>query len=86
MIELLYFASLREALNMEKEQLELPANINTILDLKSHLSTRGDIWAETFGNNSSFSLLVSVNQQMADDLTSVNDGDEIAFFPPVTGG
>lgn len=84
MIELLYFASLRETLNIEKEQLELADNMNSIMDLKNYLSARDDTWRDTFNNN--VSLLVSVNHQMADDLTSVKDGDEIAFFPPVTGG
>lgn len=84
MIDLLYFASLREALNIEKEQLQLPEDVNTILDLKSYLSSRGNIWLETFSNN--ITLLVSVNQQMAADETPVRDGDEVAFFPPVTGG
>lgn len=84
MIDLLYFASLREALKTEKEQLQLPEDVNTILDLKSYLSARGDIWLETFSNN--ITLLVSVNQQMAADESPVRDGDEVAFFPPVTGG
>lgn len=84
MVELLYFASLRETLNIEKEQLELPASVRSIMDLKKHLSARDEVWLSTFSNN--MSLLVSVNHQMADNLTSIKDGDEIAFFPPVTGG
>jgi len=83
MIDLLYFASLREQLGSGKEQIALQ-QIENIADLKSTLSKRGELWALAFTQQAS--LLVSVNQQMADDLTPVKDGDEIAFFPPVTGG
>ncbi len=84
MADLLYFASLRERLGAGKEQLTLPENVRSIRELKNHLSSRGDIWADTFTDNSE--VLVSVNQQMADNLSSIQDDDEIAFFPPVTGG
>lgn len=84
MIEVLYFASLREALNVDKEQLEIPAEVSSIAQLKTYLSSRGDIWLDSFSNN--ISLLVSINKQMATDNSPVADGDEIAFFPPVTGG
>ena len=84
MIEVLYFASLREALNVDKEQLELPTEVSSVVQLKAYLSSRGDIWLKSFSNN--ISLLVSINQQMASDNSPVADGDEVAFFPPVTGG
>ena len=84
MIEVLYFASLREALNVDKEQLEIPAEVSSVAQLKTYLSARGDIWLDSFSNN--ISLLVSINKQMATDNSPVADGDEIAFFPPVTGG
>lgn len=84
MIEVLYFASLREALNVDKEQLEIPAEVSSIAQLKAYLSARGDIWLDSFSNN--ISLLVSINQQMATENSPIADGDEIAFFPPVTGG
>lgn len=84
MLDLLYFASLRESLNSEKEQLDLPGNITRIDLLKNHLAQRGGSWAEIFTDNTA--LLVSVNQQMANDDSDIKDGDEVAFFPPVTGG
>jgi len=84
MSNLLYFASLREALDSDKEQLDLPGNVTTIADLKSLLAGRGGLWAGSFTNSTS--LLVSVNQQMADDQSKICNADEIAFFPPVTGG
>jgi len=84
MANLLYFASLRETLDSDKEQLDLPENISNISGLKSLLAERGGSWSAAFTSNAS--LLVSVNQQMADDLAVIKDSDEIAFFPPVTGG
>ncbi len=84
MIDILYFASLREQLNTGREQLELTTNLNRVGDLKKLLATRGEIWQRAFGDDES--LLVSVNQAMAEDTTAIHDRDEIAFFPPVTGG
>ena len=84
MVNLLYFASLREALDTDREQLELGEDIRTIEQLKAVLIQRGGSWATAF--TSDLGLLVSVNQQMADEQTPIQDGDEIAFFPPVTGG
>ncbi len=84
MIKILYFASLRESLGTGSESLDLPEGINRIDALKEILSGRGDQWLRAFTGGAN--LLVSVNQQMADDLTHIKEGDEIAFFPPVTGG
>jgi len=83
-INLLYFASLKEKLDCDKEHLELSDNIKTIEDLKVLLSQRGKQWDDSF--KSDHSLLVSINQQIANDLSTINEDDEIAFFPPVTGG
>ena len=84
MANLLYFASLRETLGSAKEQLELPQNVTDVAGLKSLLAERDGLWATSFTADTS--LLVSVNQQMANDQSEINDSDEIAFFPPVTGG
>lgn len=84
MVDILYFASLREALNTSREALELTQQIQTVAELKQFLIERGGAWKQAF--TQSQSLLVSVNQQMADDHTAIRDQDEIAFFPPVTGG
>ncbi len=84
MAKLLYFASLREALDKDSEQLSLPADITTVAQLKDFLATRGAQWQAAFTEDAV--LLVSVNQQMAQADSAISDADEIAFFPPVTGG
>lgn len=84
MANLLYFASLRETLDSDREQLDLPETVTNISELKSLLAQRGGPWSASFTANTS--LLVSVNQQMATDQSAIKNADEIAFFPPVTGG
>lgn len=84
MLNILYFASLREALETAQEALELNDQIKHVGDLKQFLIARGGQWQQAFTQDQA--LLVSVNQQMANDATLVKDQDEIAFFPPVTGG
>ena len=82
-LQILYFASLREAVGQSSEDLDKPADVNNIGELRQHLAARGGAWAESFGQGR---LLASVNQQMVEDDHTITDGDEIAFFPPVTGG
>ena len=84
MITLLYFARLREALGSGREELVLPSGINTLGALRTHLAQRGEAWAKEMaaGRN----LRAAVNQDIATADTPIKDGDEIAFFPPVTGG
>lgn len=84
MITLLYFAQLREALGIASEQVELPADIRTVGQLTDWLRQRGGSWEEELSPNRP--VRAAANQEMANADTPVKDGDEIAFFPPVTGG
>ncbi|EXJ13253.1 molybdopterin converting factor subunit 1 [Imhoffiella purpurea] len=84
MLRILYFASLRERLQSEGESLPRPASVSTMEDLRGHLRDRGGIWAEAFAPDEP--LLYAVNQELVRPETEVGDGDEVAFFPPVTGG
>lgn len=82
MIRVLFFASLRERL--ATGQLELAAQDTTsVADIRRNLQARGEDWGELLGDEA---VMVAVNQSIARDHTSVCDGDEVAFFPPVTGG
>jgi molybdopterin synthase sulfur carrier subunit len=84
MIKILYFARLRERLGRHEEWLELPAGVGTVADLIGHLRTRGGLWAEFLGEGEM--LMTAVNQELARPHTPLGDGDEVAIFPPVTGG
>ena len=89
MINVLFFASLREKLNCESVSLslgrtdELATDISTVADVKARLIELHPDWQVHFRNSA---LLNAVNQQMADNSCRISDGDEVAFFPPVTGG
>ncbi|MBT9489574.1 MAG: molybdopterin converting factor subunit 1 [Rubrivivax sp.] len=81
-IQIRYFASLREALGAQ-ENLELPGPL-TVAALRDHLVERGGRHADLLGG--SRPVRCALNQTLADDTALVEDGAEVAFFPPVTGG
>lgn len=82
-IKLLYFASLRESLGQADELMDLPESVDTVGALRDHLSARGENWSRLApGHN----VRAAVNQSMAGDDAQIASGDEVAFFPPVTGG
>jgi molybdopterin synthase sulfur carrier subunit len=83
-VTLLYFASLRESLGRSREQVALPRATSTVSSLVEELRSRDDRWSEAFAPGKQWR--VAVNQQMADLATPLKPGDEVAFFPPVTGG
>ena len=83
-IRILYFASIREKLGRDAEEIELPEDVSTIASLRSHLRSRGGVWADALAENRL--LRTAVNQDMAPPAAAVKAGDEVAFFPPVTGG
>lgn len=82
-VRVLFFANLRETLGCAGEQFELPSGIGTVGDLRAHLARRDEPWPAlaTMKN-----LRAAVNQTMAGMDAPLKEGDEIAFFPPVTGG
>jgi molybdopterin converting factor subunit 1 len=84
MVKILYFAWLRERTGCAAEHLDLPEGVATIEALIGHLRARGG------GYEAAFSLgrvvRAAVNQDFAGPTTPIAAGDEIAFFPPVTGG
>ena len=85
MVTLLYFASLRESLGCAREQVPLPTpGVATVQALVDSLRSRAGPWAQAFAQGRPWK--VAVNQQMADLATPIKAGDEVAFFPPVTGG
>ena len=83
-LELRFFASLREALGISQESIAIPARVKTIADLRAHLIERGNPWSEVLADGKV--LRCALNQHMVDASTLLQDGAEVAFFPPVTGG
>jgi molybdopterin synthase sulfur carrier subunit len=84
MADILYFASLAETLGMKSEQIELSVNCKTVDELVKLLIARGEPFAGAFG--SSTRILVAINQEMSEPAADIINTDEVAFFPPVTGG
>jgi sulfur-carrier protein len=83
-ITVLYFASLREAVGINREAIELPSGITTIAELIEFLAQRSDKWRDAL--QLSKGVKCALNQEVVSADTLVVDGAEIAFFPPVTGG
>ena len=82
MLTILYFAKLREALALSSQQIEFVAG-ESLVDLVHRLVALGDErWQQLLDEE----VVYAVNQQIVDRSRKPCDGDEIAFFPPVTGG
>lgn len=75
MITVKYFASLREAMGRPEERLDA-----------AQLRVVEDVWRKVAGDGPLEDVLCAVNREYARSDTPVSDGDEVAFFPPVTGG
>jgi len=83
-IELRFFASVREQLGVTEERAEVPADVRTVGELRQWLRQRGGAWAETLAEGRA--LRMAVDHAVARPDTAIADGCEVAFFPPVTGG
>jgi molybdopterin synthase sulfur carrier subunit len=83
-IRILYFARLREDMGIAQEMYDLPAGVSDVKSLRAQLIARGGASAAALGEGKA--VRVSVNQDLGRNDTPVKAGDEIAFFPPVTGG
>jgi sulfur-carrier protein len=83
MLKILYFAGLRESLGVAEEVVELPS-LPTVGGLLETLRDRGQPWVDALAAGKRWR--VAVNQDMAAADTPLKAGDEVAIFPPVTGG
>ena len=84
LIKVLYFARLKESLNYSTEDMDLPSEVKTIAQLKAHLAKRGEAWANLFAGQQT--IRAAINHALVDNNATIKHGDEVAFFPPVTGG
>ena len=83
-VKLVFLARLRDSLGVSTEALELPVEVSDVGSLRERLRGRSDLWSTELGPGRA--IRVAVNHVVADPGTPVRDGDEVAFFPPVTGG
>ena len=83
-VKVLFFAGLREQLGTSGEEIELPAGVATVAALRSHLKARGGPYEKAFSEKNL--VRMAVNQDMVQPSARIKGGDEVAFFPPVTGG
>ncbi|MFZ7128829.1 molybdopterin synthase sulfur carrier subunit [Avibacterium avium] len=81
MIKVLFFAQTRELIGID--EIEISGQFANAEALRQHLSAKGDKWALALDKEK---LLVAINQTLVSLESEVQNGDEIAFFPPVTGG
>ncbi len=82
-IKILYFAALRDRLGRAEESLALPPGVSTLGELQSFLADRGDDWLALASQRN---VRAAINHRMVNPGDTVSPGDEVAFFPPVTGG
>jgi len=83
-VKLLFFASLREQLGRSQEDVELPEEIDSVERLRSLLRARGGAFEKVFAEKAL--VRSAINQEMVQPGAAIKAGDEVAFFPPVTGG
>ena len=83
-IHLRFFASVRELVGTAQEVLEVAEPVRTVGEVRALLIARGGQWAQALAPGRA--LRMAHQQIMCDADTPVLDGDEVAFFPPVTGG
>jgi molybdopterin synthase sulfur carrier subunit len=83
-VTLLYFAWVRQKVGRGEETIALPENVRTVGDLAAWLRGRGAGYAEAFADPARVKAAVNLAHVTAG--APVSDGDEVAFFPPVTGG
>jgi sulfur-carrier protein len=80
MLTVLFFAKIREQLGESRLQC---AQVDTVAELLDVLSLRGEQWSEILRAPN---VIVAINQMVATPAQRLRDGDEVAFYPPVTGG
>lgn len=81
MLKVLFFAQLRDVLDLN--ELNVKQNCADVRQLRMYLQQKDEIWQEYLATGKA---LVAVNQTLVSDEHPLKDGDEVAFFPPVTGG
>jgi len=84
MVRLVYLARLRDSLGTGTESVDLPGEVGTVAALLEWLSRRGGAWKRELAPGRA--VRIAVNHDVAGPETQIRPGDEVALFPPVTGG
>lgn len=83
-MRVLYFAWLRQKTGIAEEEIAPPADVRDVRSLMDWLAARSPAHADAFAHRAA--IRCAVNQDFATPDTRLRAGDEVAFFPPVTGG
>jgi molybdopterin synthase sulfur carrier subunit len=83
-MQLLYFGWVKQKIGLDKETVALPPDVSDVRGLIGWLNTRGPKYQDALKNLAS--LRVAVNQELTDLNAKLREGDEVALFPPMTGG
>ena len=83
-MNLKYFAWIAEIIDKREESLEIPSGIETIGQLIDYLSSIDEAYKKAFEKRKSIKF--AVNQDLVDENELISKADEVAFFPPMTGG
>lgn len=83
-MQLLYFGWVRAKTGTSKEDIEVPPDITDVAGLITHLKSRGGGYQQAFADISA--IRVAVDQEMAELDTPIAGANEVALFPPMTGG
>ena len=83
-MKLVFFARIRETVGQDSMTLELPGQVETVGQLLDHLSGQDQRFARAFADRSA--VRVAIDQQHGEETTAISAANEIAFFPPMTGG
>lgn len=82
-VKIVFFASLREALGVDALDLQISAPCRVSALISQLVDQHSPEWLEIL---SAENIRIAVNQDMINEDVNVSDGNEVAFFPPVTGG
>jgi molybdopterin synthase sulfur carrier subunit len=83
-LKLVYFAWMRDKIGKAEEAVEVGETVKTVADLVNWLRPQSDAYADAFADMTTVRCAINLDYVMAD--AKLNEGDEVGFFPPVTGG
>lgn len=83
-MQIKYFSWIKEHIGKSEEEINLPHNVSTIEELMFYLENLNDKYKRAFEKKDLIKIAINKSYSSTDD--KINNTDEIAFFPPVTGG